>query len=441
MLYILIYGIHVSFPKEQSGNEMIAMVSSGTQNTMSPVDLTPEEAVCEVNRLRSLVKSLETLALSRSRDSIDHLSSMAFVRLESQWRKNPELFRNAFANHHQGAELLESIWQKLAEILDNNSARPSLDLILNCIRADASAVSVQNMNHDGKWIMARFLLMQDSPVSAMSLWLKVSRCLDQNAYQHLSDELLTETTDADTARQELLQHALEQYRKWNEHAQHRRQEFHEYCQFVTASISLTCLVDKTLASSLRQSKQQLRQAESYLKSLTVTQNDHTETQFNHIQSMESPEDNPTRERLNKHISDAKSGRISKSEAQMLALEFLEAVHSAQNEIENQAPSFINSDEQIDDNHVENKPDHKYNLAESSLGDNDFSMPVSGFSDHVTYCREQSIQDESITHLDMKIQRGKQKTNQNRISINRLAIPRKATSRPKRLFQRNMHNTR
>ena len=49
---------------------------------------------------------------------------------------------------------------------------------------------------------------------------------------------------------------------------------------------------------------------------------------------------------------------------MLALEFLEAVHYAQNEIENQAPSFINSDEQIDDNNVENKPDHKYNLAES-----------------------------------------------------------------------------
>lgn len=421
---------------------MIAILNSGIGSSDLTNESTIDETAKEVQRLRSLVSSLESLAISRVRDSVNHLSNLAFTRVESQWRKHPDLFRDAFANHHQGAENLLSFWKQLAEILENSSERPSMDLILNCIRAEASPVSVQEINPKGRWIMARFLLLQDSPVSAMSVWLKVSRCLDPDAYQHLSEQISAETTDAKTARQELLQHAREQYREWKDHAEHRRQQFHDYCEFVSASTAITCLVDKTLASSIRQSKQQLRQAELLLKSLTANRNDLPQTELSFIQSTETLEANSTRERLNKHISDAKSGVISKSEAQMLALEFLQAVHSAHNphEMNTLDQSSRNNQEKLAEINEDDNLNNTDLFSAISSGGRSFVRDNSCMIVDDTIFSNLSNDDDTYSHLDISVQKVSQATGQNQRSRNdeRLKSPHRTGSKPKRLFQRSIH---
>lgn len=421
---------------------MIAILNSGIGSADLTNESTIDDTTIEVQRLRSLVISLESLAISRARDSVNHLSNIALTRLESQWRKHPDLFRDSFANHHQGAERLETFWKQLADILENSSERPSMDLILNCIRAEASPVSVQEINPKGRWIMDRFLLLQDSPVSAMSVWFKVSRCLDPDAYQHLSEQLSSETTDAETARQELLQHAREQYREWKDHAEHRRQQFHDYCEFVSASTAITCLVDKTLATSLRESKQQLRQAELLLKSLTANQNDPPESELSFIQSTERLETNTTREQLEKHISDAKAGLISKSEAQMLALEFLQAVHSSHNshEMNIQEQSSRNTQEQFAEINEDDNLDNTDLLSAISPGVTSFVRDNSSMSVDDTIFSNLSNDDDTYSHLDISVQKVSQSTGQNQRSRNdeRLKSPHRTPSKPKRLFQRSIH---
>lgn len=233
-----------------------------------------QQALQERDECLSHFESLQQFALSRSGMAVHYLVALEYERLEKKWRRDPFQFRDFFAANHLGAATLLSFWMILKNLLEEESLIPSFDMILECVRAAGSSVSIQSINDEGLLLVCQFLVMHESPESVISTWLKISKCLDPDHFQRRFEEFIAAGHDAASCRRAMLEMARAKSAEWQKIADQAQQQFDEIFETLENSTIPACRVDRTLGASLRDAQTRLKHAENRYQKLLKEQAKH-----------------------------------------------------------------------------------------------------------------------------------------------------------------------
>lgn len=226
-----------------------------------------EQALHERDQCRSQFESLHQVAVSRATTAIQMLVANDFTRLERKWRRDPVCHRAGFAANHLGAAHLANRWTALVASLENEGETPSLDLMLECLRADGSCINIQFMDDDSLAVMYRFLMLLESPEAAIKAWLKISKCLHPELFRRRIELFLAAGNDARACRQELLKLARSRSAEWQKTATSTKHEFDRYLASLQNSPFPACQVDRTLGAAFRDARTRLNRAEKLYQKL------------------------------------------------------------------------------------------------------------------------------------------------------------------------------
>lgn len=145
----------------------------------------------------------------------ENIREAEYTRLERQWRKHPELFRDSLAATWFGAMSIATIWNRAMRLLSGTEPSISLDEALELLLAEALSDRIQHAEADAWWLMSRFLAMHPQPDLAIQSWIRRSKSTDQTINTQRAQNEWAKAPDSATARQELHALVAERCKYWN----------------------------------------------------------------------------------------------------------------------------------------------------------------------------------------------------------------------------------
>lgn len=387
------------------------MIAMTERDRESLKDHAIQQALHARDMCRAHLKSIENLAVAHAETAIHRLAAIEFGRLEKQWRKDPYNYRIPFAASYLGSAQMVKIWAMMVSILKDVTRMPSFDLVLECIRSEGSPVEVQSITESGRKIAYHFLRMQKSPGHAIKTWLKLSKCVDTDHYQRILQSVVERNPDPNLSRREMLIHAMSKLRAWQEVACHAQTQYEEYCNSYKKSTIPACLVDRTLAASLRDAESRLNRAERHYQAVLKQHGREDLSALLDLSPETQPTDNPESpapisDQQTAHVASPISAQNEPEESSEHAPELLHVM--ATDATQNPASGNDNPDHPAD-------KDHKEPL---SIGDNHNATSVSSKPGLAINIIDSTVAEYGhlapLTELDLKsLKRCRQQRTENR----------------------------
>lgn len=179
--------------------------------------LIDELVVAQCELLDTYKRSNELVQLQQLEAPLkfENMREAEFTRLERQWRRHPELFRDSFAETWFGAMIIAGIWNRAMRRLSEPEPSISLDEALELLLTEGLSDQVQKAEADAWWLMSRFLAMHPQPDLAIKNWIRRSKSTDPTINTQRAQNEWAKAPDSTTSRQELLSRVAERCKFWN----------------------------------------------------------------------------------------------------------------------------------------------------------------------------------------------------------------------------------
>ncbi|MFM1801008.1 MAG: hypothetical protein RJA81_360 [Planctomycetota bacterium] len=218
----------------------------------------------ELADLKNHLTQMEDLAYDQTLAVLKTHRQKQLSHLLISWNRHPESCRDLLANHPDGAGHLAQIWLNLINTLDDPELSPSMDQMMDCLKAEASHTDVPSVTETGLWLTVRFLNMHIDPVYAIQSWIKRSRCLDGDWYQNRLEMLMVTAPQSHQAREELQEFATLRYEQWRERETELQIAFDREMEVLKSATDLVSLGNRPLAMAIRATRSKIQRLEKQI---------------------------------------------------------------------------------------------------------------------------------------------------------------------------------
>lgn len=218
----------------------------------------------ELTNLKNHLTLMEDLAYDQTLTVLRTHRQKQFSHLLISWNRHPESCRDLLADHPDGAGHLAQIWLNLINTLDDPELSPSMDQMMDCLKAEADSIDVPSVTETGLWLTVRFLNMHIDPIYAIQRWIKRSRCLDGDWYQNRLELLMVTAPQSHQAREELREFATLRYEQWRDRESELQNASDREMELLKSTTDLVALGNRPLAMAIRTTRSKIQRLEKQI---------------------------------------------------------------------------------------------------------------------------------------------------------------------------------